>query len=232
MNSFGSLPLLREVLIGQAVPFARPGVKSAIAKFSVAHAITLETHGLVGDAQGDRSIHGGLDKAVHGYAWSHYAAWQDELPDTRMFDKAGGFGENFSIVGSNESSVCIGDRWRVGTAILEISQGRQPCWKLNHRFAINDMAVRVQQSLRSGWYYRVLQPGIVIAGDQMELLDRPCQAWSIARLLAIIRDRECNIDLLNDVLRLPLTPSWRKLFLRRIEIQYAENWQNRMYNDG
>lgn len=228
MSAASATGRLRQVLIGRARPFVRPGTQSAIGKFAVEHVIAVEGQGLIGDEQGDRTVHGGPDKAVHLYAWAHYAAWRRELPGVRVLDDAGAFGENFSVEGLDESSVCIGDRWCVGSAVLEVSQGRQPCWKLNHRFGVGDMAARVQQSLRAGWYCRVLQTGTVAAGDEMLLMDRPHPGWNIARLLALIRDRTCDGAVLIEALALPLTPSWRKLFAHRIERGLAESWVRRM----
>jgi MOSC domain-containing protein YiiM len=219
---------VREVLTGKAEVLVRPGVISAIAKHPVHQPVRLGTLGLDGDEQADRSVHGGPAKAVHLYAWQHYAAWQRELPDRRVLDQAGAFGENLSLAGLDEAGVCIADRWRVGSAELEVSQGRQPCWKLNLRFDVADMSARVQNSLRAGWYCRVAQPGWVQAGDAMDLVARPHPGWSIARLLRLITDRECNPELLEQVLGLPLTPSWRKLFLRRLEAGRPEDWTARL----
>jgi MOSC domain-containing protein YiiM len=219
---------LRGVLVGTARPFARAGVVSAIDKQCVDYPVLLGAQGLASDEQGDRSVHGGPDKAVHCYSWQHYATWQRELPACRLFQAPGAFGENFSVEGLDETSVCLGDQWQVGAAIVEVSQGRQPCWKLNHRFAVDDMAARVQSTLRAGWYLRVLQPGVVFGGAAMVLMARPHAAWSIARLLSIINERDCNPALLEEVLALPLTPSWRKLFSRRAESGAAENWVLRL----
>ncbi len=217
---------LRSVLIGRADTFLRAGVSSAIAKRAVQGPVVVGELGLAGDEQADRRAHGGLDKAVHLYAWSHYAAWRQELPASALLDDAGAFGENLSVVGLDESTVCIGDRWRVGQVVLEVSQGRQPCWKLNLRFGVHDMAARVQQSLRAGWYCRVTQAGALQSGDTMELLQRPHPLWSVARLLALIRDRECSAAVIEEVLALPLTPSWRKLLMSRSRLACAEDWSH------
>lgn len=120
--------------------------------------------------------------------------------------------------------VCIGDRWRIGTAVAVVSQGRQPCFKLNLRFGVADMAARVQHTLRAGWYLRVEQPGEVAAGDRLTLLDRPHAAFSVARLLALIRDRVTDPAQIEPVLRLPLPPSWQRLFERRLTMQQVEDW--------
>ncbi len=220
---------VREVLTGRAASLTRPEVQSAIAKRPARAALAVGTLGLDGDEQADRALHGGPDKAVHLYAWSHYATWQRELPGCGALWRApGAFGENLSVEGLDETGVCIGDRWRAGDVEIEVSQGRQPCWKLNLRFGVPDMARRVQDSLRAGWYARVVRPGTVSAGDAMELLHRPHAPWTVARLLALIRDRACDPALLDEVLELPLTPSWRRLFERRRTSGRTEDWAPRL----
>src|SRR5690606_1145821 len=161
---------LLAVLIGSAVPYTRPGSMSGIAKRPVDATLDIGVSGLRGDEQGDLRVHGGPDKAVHHYPFDHYAAWRGELGAHALLDAAGAFGENFSTLGWTEQTVCIGDVVQAGTAVLEVSQGRQPCWKLNDRFDVPDMARRLQASGRTGWYYRVPEPGKVRVGDSLHLL--------------------------------------------------------------
>ena len=111
---------------------------------------------------------------------------------------------------------------------LEVSQGRQPCWKLNDRFGLPDMALRVQTSLRAGWYLRVLQVGQVQAGDTVWLLARPHPEWPIDRLLRVIAERDCAPETLREILTLPLPPSWHRLFTRRLESASVEDWSSRL----
>ena len=219
---------IRGVYAGKAVPFTRPGTFSAIDKQSVAGPVTVGTEGLQCDEQGDRRVHGGPDKAVHVYAWPNYAHWRTQFPDNRRFDAAPAFGENLSVEGVDETTVCLGDQWRVGTVLFEVSQGRQPCWKLNDRFGIADMARRVQDSLLAGWYLRVLEPGELQAGDDIRLVQRPHGEWSVARVLAVIRDRQCEPALMQELLELGLPASWQRLFARRLEAGQVEDWQSRL----
>jgi MOSC domain-containing protein YiiM len=179
--------------------------------------------GLVGDSQADMRVHGGVDKAVHAYPWAHYSMWQQRLPGHALLQAPGAFGENLSVEGMDEHDVCIGDRWRIGSVLFEVSQGRQPCFKLNLRFGVSDMAAQVQESLRAGWYLRVLEPGELRAGDEIEVLERPHSEWTIARVLTIIRDREVDPAVLKPLLGLPLPPSWRRLFERRLESSQIED---------
>lgn len=219
---------VRAVLLGEARAYTRPGSRSAIDKTAVDAALAVADVGLAGDQHGDPRVHGGPDKAIHAYAWSHYQIWLQALPDHPLLARPGAFGENLSVEGLDEYSVCIADRWQVGGALLEVSQGRQPCWKLNDRFMVADMARRVQDSLRAGWYLRVIQGGPIAAGDAIELRHRPYPDWPIARLLALIRDRVCDPQLLCEVLNLPLPAAWQKLFRARLEKGGVESWDARL----
>ncbi len=218
--------LVRAVLRGTTQPLGRH--LSAIDKQPVTGPVRVLPLGLEGDEQADRRVHGGVDKALHCYAWHHYAHWRDELPACALLQAPGAFGENLSIDGLDETAVCIGDRWQIGSAIVVVSQGRQPCFKLNQRFGTPDMSARVQNSLRAGWYLRVEHSGALAAGDPLRLLDRPHPEHSVAALLALIRDRVTRPEQIEPVLQLPLPPSWRRLFEQRLQSGQVEDWSRRM----
>jgi len=118
------------VLIGTPKLLAR-GELSSIDKRPVSGAVLIGGEGLAGDTQSDRRVHGGPDKAVLHYPTEHYPAWRVSHPHLAPRLHPGSFGENLSATGITEHDVMIGDIWRAGTALLQISQGRQPCWKLN-----------------------------------------------------------------------------------------------------
>ncbi|MDF5974144.1 MOSC domain-containing protein [Pseudomonas aeruginosa] len=147
---------------------------------------------------------------------------------TPLLMQAGAFGENFSTSGWSEADVCLGDRVRAGTALLEVSQGRMPCWKLNDRFEVAGMSLRVQESGRTGWYYRVLEEGVVAAGDILQLVERRHPDWSLLRLSEVLFDRRADAELLRQCLALPLTPSWRRTLERRLEKGQVEDWGPRL----
>ena len=130
--------------------------KTAFFKRPVTGPQTVEKLGIAGDGQADRKHHGGIDKAVLAYAASHYATWKDEL---KIEFIAGGFGENLTIEVWDETSVCVGDQFRIGDVTLEVSQPRQPCWKLGRRWSEKTLPKQVIQNGRTGWYFRVLQTG-------------------------------------------------------------------------
>ena len=225
-----SLPTIRldTLLTGRVQPFTRPGTQSAIDKQPQQGQLKVSTLGLHGDEQGDLRVHGGVEKAIHHYPLEHYARWADELGAHPLLTQPGAFGENFSTTGWSEHDVCLGDRIRVGTALLEVSQGRMPCWKLSDRFAVANLALRVQQSGRTGWYYRVLEEGVVSAGDSLQLVERPFADWSLARLSAVLFDKQVETELLRECLALPLVPSWRRTLERRLEKGMTEDWGPRL----
>lgn len=219
---------LRAVLRGRAVPYTRPGTMSGIAKSPVDGPVRVTPTGLAGDEQGDPRVHGGPDKALHHYAWDHYPAWREALPGRAVLDAPGAFGENLSTLGWTEATVCLGDVVQAGTAVLQVAQARQPCWKLNDRFAHPRMARMLQSSGRTGWYYRVLEPGELRAGDALAIIERPLPEWPLARLLELLFHRTLDRGLLEDAAALPLPPSWLKLVRRRLETATVESWDKRL----
>lgn len=225
-----NLPALRldALLTGHAVPFTRPGSRSAIAKTPRQGSLAVTTLGLASDEQGDLRVHGGVEKAIHHYPRDHYASWIAELGEHPLLSRPGAFGENFSTSGWTEANLCLGDRIRAGTALLEVSQGRMPCWKLNDRFDVAQMALRVQESGRTGWYYRVLEEGSVAAGATLELVERLHPDWSLQRLSAVLFDKRVDADVLRECLALPLPPNWRRTLTRRLEQGQVEDWSPRL----
>ena len=218
------------VLCGRAVPYTRPGSRSAIAKTPVHGPVHIGPLGLDGDEQGDPQVHGGPDKAIHQYPQEHYAPWRAELGALPVLATPGAFGENIASTGMTEHSLCLGDQVRVGSnVLLEVSQGRQPCWKLNDRFGgLPSMARRVQDTGRTGWYYRVLQPGSVQAGDALVLVARPLPEWPLARIVDVLYHQPFDAAVLHALAALPLTPSWQRLVQGRLARAGTEDWQSRL----
>jgi MOSC domain-containing protein YiiM len=220
--------VVNDVLTGRSAPYAKPDISSAINKKSVAGSVKVCAEGLAGDEQGDRRFHGGVDKAVNFYPYEHYNFWRSELGDNDLLNSPGAFGENLSTVGFTESDLCLGDQLHIGTALLEISQTRQPCWKLNYRFAVQDMALRVQQSLRTGFYCRVLVSGTLAAGDEIKLLARPYPNWTLQQFLILLYQNTLDVESLIAVLELHLVPSNRKLIENRLFSNRVECWLSRI----
>ncbi|MDH1561821.1 MOSC domain-containing protein [Ectopseudomonas chengduensis] len=219
---------LDALLTGRAQPFTRPGSRSGIAKVPRQEALAVTTLGLAGDEQGDLRVHGGVEKAIHHYPREHYAAWLAELGEHPLLMQPGAFGENFSTTGWTEDDVCLGDLIRAGSALLQVSQGRMPCWKLSDRFGVANLALRVQQSGRTGWYYRVLQEGVVGVGDRLQVVERIHADWPLSRLSAVLFDKRVEPELLRECLALPLVPSWRRTLERRLEKAEVEDWAPRL----
>lgn len=222
---------IRAVLIGKTAPLGRRGVASGIFKRAIGERdVQVTRTGLAGDEQGDRRHHGGPEKAVHHYAFEHYAAWRAEVPALEpCLASEGAFGENISTEGLTEADVCIGDVCRLGTALVQVSQARQPCWRLNERFGRPQMARDVQNTGRTGWYYRVLEEGRVGPGDGLALADRPAGSWPLQRILDVLYRDTLNADALRQLAELDLlTDSWRVLARRRLERGAVEDWSRRL----
>ena len=219
---------IKAVLTGHAIPYTRPGSRSAIAKSVRQGVVPVAMLGLDGDEQGDRRIHGGPDKAVNLYAFEHYARWIKELGDMPILDTPGAFGENLSTFGMTEVQICLGDQVRIGGVLLQVSQGRQPCWKLNDRFGLPDMARRLQQNLRTGWYCRVIAPGNLAAEDAIELVARPYPGWPLHRLGELLYHGGADERTLREALALPLVPSWRRTIENRLASGKTEDWTARL----
>lgn len=173
------------LLTGTIQPFAR-GEASAIAKSPGAGIQKIGFLGLAGDQQADTRHHGGPDKALHLYPFDHYARWSKDAPDHPLLGAPGAFGENISTTGMTEADVCIGDRFRCGTAVLEISQPREPCWKQGERMEWTTLPKLMVRERRSGWYFRVIKEGEACAGDWLTLIDRPLPDWSVQRVFGLI----------------------------------------------
>ena len=159
------------VNVGRPAPL-NDKVVSAIRKQPVAAGtwLALSDVNLAGDAQADLRVHGGPDKAVYAYPSEHLPVWRAELGQT--LDEAAPFGENLSTTGAAEGDVVVGERWAWGEAVLEVCQPRWPCPKLVIHRGV-EVAERLADTGRSGWYLRVLQPGRVPVDGPIEVLDRP-----------------------------------------------------------
>jgi MOSC domain-containing protein YiiM len=193
----------------------RPWV-SGFCKGPVTGPVALRWTNLDGDAQADLENHGGVNKAVCCYPAIHYDVWRRELdrPEAVFSD----FGENFTIDGLSEPDVCIGDVWKVGSAVVQVSQPRGPCWKLARRWKIKTLAYQVQQTGRTGWYLRVLTEGVVSPGAPITLDDRPCPDWTIARANQIMHIDKSDLDSAAALAALPpLSASWKLTLKRRVE---------------
>ncbi len=224
---------LLDLRIGAVAPLGARGAPSGIAKRRASGPLLLSPTGLAGDEQGDTIRHGGPEKAVHHYPFDHYAAWTGDLGPHPLLAGPGAFGENFSTLGLTEATVAIGDVFRLGTALIEVSQGRQPCWKLNERFGRPDMARLVQSSGRTGWYYRVLEPGSVSPDDRLVLQERRAPDWTLARIWHTFYIDPLNREELAGIAALDrLAEGWRGHAARRLQSNTVEDWTRRLAGAG
>ncbi len=186
-----SAPSIESVQVGRVAPLGtRSGsVPSGFVKSVVHGPVRVAALGLEGDEQADLTVHGGPDKAVYFYPTEHYPSWRHDVPRHVQCLVAGAFGENITIRGLNEESVSIGDVMRVGTAEVQVTQPRQPCFKLGLRFNDNSLGRIMMQYGRTGWYVRVLTPGSLQAGNVLEVVRRPNPAWTISRFNDFIMNR-------------------------------------------
>lgn len=219
--------VVKAVLAGKTVPYAH-GAQSAINKQVLPERQHATELGFTSDEQGDPRFHGGIQKALHIYPSEHYPIWQQELGERTIFQSAGGFGENISSESVTESTICLKDKIRIGSTLLEVSQGRMPCWKLNVRFDQHDMARRLQDTLRTGWYFRVLEEGDIGAGDEIILCERPYPEWPLARIMGAVFTGCLDREELTKLSELPLVESWGKLVERRLETGEVEDWEMRL----
>lgn len=180
--------------VGTVAPLGPAGVPSAFRKHRVEGPVKVEHLGLVGDAQADLAVHGGPEKAVYAYAAGHYAAWAQDHPQHRDQFAPGGFGENLTIVGLTEGDICVGDVHRIGSAVLQVCQPRQPCFKLALFFDDNRLPKAMVRNGRAGWYYRVLEPGEISTGDAVSLVERPNPEFRFDRLIEIVNFGNASRD--------------------------------------
>jgi MOSC domain-containing protein YiiM len=203
------------VQVGAVAPLGPEGTPSGFLKRPVAGPIDVGPLGLGGDAQADLRVHGGPEKAVYAYAASRYAEWAADYPEHAAILHAGAFGENLTIEGFDEGDICVGDVHAIGTSRLQVCQPRQPCFKLGLRFADPRMPPAMVINGRSGWYYRVLQSGVLDTGEALRLVERPNPDFRFDRLVAIVSGRGATTEELERLADMDGLASGVKRLVRR-----------------
>ena len=190
-------------------------VSTSIFKEPVAGRVMLRTLNLHGDRQADLSVHGGPDKAVYLYPSEHYEFWRRELPDMEL--PWGMFGENFTTTGLLETETNIGDRFKIGTAEVMVTQPRMPCYKLGIRFGRTDIIRRFLVSERSGFYLSVAKEGEVAVGDEFELIEKNAAGVRVVDVTRLYSSDKSDVDLLRRAIASEALPeSWRSYFQERL----------------
>lgn len=227
VSGFGKTELPKELMamgkaaivslnVGTPSPLAYPDreVLTGIMKRPVSGRVFLSKLNFEGDAQADLIHHGGEEKAVCVYPYEHYAYWERELNRPLKY---GAFGENLTTEGLLEQKVCIGDVYQIGEAIVQVSQPRQPCFKLSLKYGLPELPVKFQDTGYTGYYFRVLQEGYVGKGDALILLRRhPCGV-TISFANQIMHHDKHNLEGINRILAVEsLSGSWRATFQKTV----------------
>jgi MOSC domain-containing protein YiiM len=191
---------------------------TAFAKRPVNGPVWVGKNNIDGDGQGSAETHGGVEKACCVYPWEHYSYWQERLDLPKI--TYGAFAENFTTHGLLETEVCIGDTFACGRAVMQVSQPRPPCWRLSRWWGIKDFVARMEHTGRTGWYLRVLQEGMVEAGEQIKLVERNAPEWTVAMAHELMYATEADVKRIKALMACPLlSQSWRDALSKKISRQ-------------
>ncbi|WP_434363036.1 MOSC domain-containing protein [Parasalinivibrio latis] len=204
------------------------GFPSAMGKSLISGRIYLSETGLEGDEVASTQHHGGPERALHQYPSEHYTYWREHFGADAGWGIPG-MGENLSTEGMTEENVCIGDRFQWGEAVIEVSQPRSPCYKLNRRWGIENFSVTMQEISRCGWLYRVITPGYVSADDELVLVAREDNAMTIKAVCDSYFGDPLNPERLHTLReQTKLSASWKEKVEKRLETGEVENWNFRL----
>lgn len=184
-------------------------VQTGIFKYEVEASIFLGSEEVINDHVIDRRYHGGADKACYLYSADHYPFWKNKFPDQEW--RWGMFGENLTVSGLDESEIKIGDCFQIGDAVVQVTQPRQPCFKLGVRFGDQTVVDDFWMSSFSGVYVRVLKAGAVKKGNEMQLIERNPESLSISQVFSVFRSNRNNLEFIQKAIADPfLAESCRK----------------------
>ena len=190
-------------------------VETGIWKSPVAGRVAIVGNNFVGDRQADLSVHGGPDKAVYAYPSEHYSWWRGELPGVEL--PWGAFGENLTVEGLHEERAHIGDRFRIGSAELMVTQPRMPCFKLGIKFDRPQIVKEFLRSERSGFYFAVVRAGEIGAGDRIEPARRDESGMTVTEIVRLYVASDPDPALLRRASELAALPeSWREHFREKL----------------
>jgi MOSC domain-containing protein YiiM len=212
--------IIAQLRIGRPQPLPGHRMLSAYRRQPVSGPVTVHELGLDGDQVGNTRVHGGPEKAIYAYPLSGYAAWRAEFPDLAGRFEPGAMGENLVVDGFDETSLCLGDVIRCGTATLQIAQIREPCSTFAAAMGTTRVVKAMVRSGRCGWYFRVLEAGTITAGNGHDVIERPNPAWPISRFTPIAAGKAGRHEELAELTALlGLSAYWRAKLARRLADQ-------------
>jgi len=206
-------------------------MNTAIDKQIIMADVYLGFDGLDTDECADDKHHGGPERAIHQYPSEHYAFWQQhyQAQGIERDWRISSMGENISTIGFDENNVCIGDQFAWGEAIIEVSQPRSPCFKLNKRWLVDDCSIIMQQTTRCGWLYRVVKPGLVSKNATFKHINRVDNAMTIKQICDIYFGQPLDRVALMLLLKQPLSRGWVNTIESRLANNAVENWNFRLF---
>lgn len=217
------IPTVLKIFTGKLKQIGDPNAKnrmdrrweSGIFKTEKDEKIWLGKTALQGDEVADKINHGGPEKAVFAYPVQHYAYWKEDLKLETM--DMGAMGENLAVLEMDESTVCIGDIYQLGDAVIQVSQPRRPCWKPARRFQVIDLALRIQNTGRTGWYFRVIKEGTIQPGENLTLIERRFPKWTIAACNHVMNTKQVDMQLTEELASCELlAENWRESLKKRL----------------
>jgi MOSC domain-containing protein YiiM len=230
-----STPFVKQLFAGKVKQIGDPGAsnpmdrqwESGIFKKEVQGKMWLGETGLTGDEVADKKNHGGPEKAIFTYPVNHYEFWKNELELDSI--GIGAMGENLAVIYLDEDSVCIGDIYQFGDSVIQVSQPRRPCWKPARRFQMIDFALHIQNTGRTGWYFRVLKEGYVQGEVELILLERPYPEWSIAKCNEVMYVKRDDLKLAKELASCELLASnWKQTLTKRLSREESTD-EKRVY---
>lgn len=203
--------------IGDITTLEPCGDRTGIFKQAVSE-VVIQSNGLVGDHQADRRFHGGPDKAVHQFSRLAYERLAASFPTLSTQFLPGSMGENLSVNEMTDENVFIGDIYRVDKVLIQVSEPRRPCWKINKKFGDGQLSQFVESEALTGWYFRVLEGGTVGVGNMLQLQERHDANPSIAEFSRVARKHRPPLEALKGLIQAPgLSASWQKKLRQRIQ---------------
>ena len=205
-------------LYSSSIKFLKPdGEKTGIYKDPVEF-VEMDSNGIVGDIQADRRFHGGSEKALHQYSIYSHEKIIVTFPNLKHVAVPGSIGENISCADLDDSNVNIGDTYQIGTVLVQVSQPRSPCWKINSRFECYKLAKFITQNQITGWYYRVLERGTAAIGDEIQIVERYKNSVSISEFTQVTSQHRPEPKMLEKLINTPgLNLQWRHRLQKRLE---------------